>query len=539
MKKLLVISLLLSFSLALLAAPMKVAILGFTCDRPSANVSKSMMKRDFDAVLDESATFELISIKDTEKYLKQNGFDNLMALGTDQVKAIGQGLGADIVLWGEITSNTNTEFSVQMRVFIMRSNDIKLLCFKVTTRTDARREALANELFAKIEEFTGGEVDKFYHIAMQQYSSGNASEAIKGFLRVLELDPNHFDAVLNIGKIHYEEQEFGQSEDYLKQALELDPEHDGVINLLGVVYKEQDKFDEAIALLEDLAERTADPCMWLRVGNLYADIGYTDEAVTALELALELDEDYDKPHYRLALILFEEEDYDAALPHLRFVNDIYPDDEEIYRKLAIAYQKTGRILEAIEQYESVIASEPGNTKAYLNLAQAYRTAAQNTDGAEKQRLNQQAVQTLDKLLEIEPDNAIVPLLKADIHISLGDYNAAQRTAIQATELHPDKFEPHMLLFQIYQKRGYDTYNELIEVETAYEEGVRSGDLIGSARDDMIRRKEGLREQANQQFRQALDALNNAKSRTDKPGVQSEINQHSATMRSMIDSTKQQ
>ena len=539
MRKFMITILLMSLGLSLLAAPMKVAILGFTSDRASGNVTKSMMKRDFDAILDGSETFELISIKDTEKYLSQNGYDNLMMLGVDQVRGIGTELGADLVMWGDIQSVTNTEFKVQMRTLIMQSGDIKLFSFNVTTRTNDRQDVLRNELFAKLEELAGGEVDKFYQIALQQYLSGNSAEAAEGFKRVLQMQPDHFDALLNLGKIYYEMKNYPEAESYLQQAMELQPDHDGVINLLSATYQAQGKLDDAIALLSGLAERSGDATMWLRVGNMYADIEYTSEAIEALEKALEIDPEYEKPHYRLALLYFDEEEYDEALPHLRFVNELRPDDEEIYRKLAITYQKTGRIHEAIEQYESVIASEPNNTKAYLNLAQAYRTASQDASPAEKKQLNQKAVNTLNQLLEIDPENATVPLMMADIQISLGNYDDAQRTVQKAVELHPDRYEPYMLLFQIYQKRGYDKYNELIEVETAYEEGVRSGNLIGSARDDMIRSKETLRKDANQYFRQALEALNNAKSRTDKVGVINDINQQIGNMRNMIDSTKQQ
>jgi len=539
MRKFFCTALFLALGLALFAAPMRVAILGFTNDRASTNVTKQMMTRDFPAIIDENPKFELVDTKQTSSYLKDHGYDDLMVLGLEDVITIGNALQADIVIWGDILSNSATEFDISTRVLIVRSSDIKLIKMLVTTKTDARREIIKNDLFGQLEEITGGEVEKYFNIAMQHYASGNTQDAEAGFLRVLQMDPEHPGALLNLGKLKYEQNNYAEAEKYLKQALQLQPDSDDVINLLGAVYKAENKNEEAIALLADLAQRKNDPSLWLRVGNLYADMAYNDDAIRALNKALELDPSYDKPHYRLALLYFDAENYAAALPHLQFIYDMNPNDEEIYRKLAVAYQKTGRIQEAIDQYRAVIASEPNNTKAYVNLAQAYRTAAQDANGSEKDRLNQEAVNTIMQLQKIDPNNAQAPLLLSDLYISLNRYADAETSARKASELFPNMYEPYMILFQIAQKRANDTYSRLIEAEKAYEDGVRSGELIGSARDDAIRTKESLRKSANDQFRAAVDLLDKAKARCDRQNVLSDIASYRANMAQMIESTRPQ
>ena len=87
-----------------------------------------------------------------------------------------------------------------------------------------------------------------------------------------------------------------------------------------------------------------------------------------------------------ATFAYDNKDYEKAIPHLEFVTNIYPDSEEMGRKLAISYQRTGRLEEAIENYKALIARDNQNTRAYLNLGAAYRAISYERDADKYNRL---------------------------------------------------------------------------------------------------------------------------------------------------------
>jgi len=117
----------------------------------------------------------------------------------------------------------------------------------------------------------------------------SAEEARTAYERTIELDPDHADAHVNLGRLLHEEGAPAAAEQHYRRALDADPEHPTAAFNLGVA-------------LEDL--------------------GRLRDAREAYEHALALDPDNADAHYNLAGILERRGDKPGALRHLK-----------IYRKL--------------------------------------------------------------------------------------------------------------------------------------------------------------------------------------------------------------
>jgi len=120
-------------------------------------------------------------------------------------------------------------------------------------------------------------------VRMEEHPSTH-DEAIRSYLRVLELNPNHAAAHINLGTLYYNRQEFVACERHYRQAVAADPRY-------------------ALAYFD--------------LGNVLDETGRVTEAVTAYKTAIRLAPTYADAHYNLALAYERLRQPRQALPHWR------------------------------------------------------------------------------------------------------------------------------------------------------------------------------------------------------------------------------
>ncbi len=542
-KRIAVVLMLVVLAASMYAQNIKVGVLGFeNTDSKSKSMVKYLIGGDLEDIFESEADLELLDLKDTEKLVKKEGYTDLAVLGTTEVAGLGEKLGADLLFWGTVSNLSRTDYRVQIKLMSMKTQDMEFLTIEVTTNKKDRQALLKEKLFPLIRNMAGEELNKLWDIPYQQFLSKNFEAAEEGFLRYIEVDPDRADAYYYLTMMNYERKNMEQAEQYALTGKEKFPEDIRFYDFLDAIYKQAGRFDDSITILNQLVEMKNEDSIWLRIGNRYADMEYFDEAIEALNTAIEMNPENNKAHYRLAMILFDEENYEGALPHMQILVDAFPEDEEVTRKLAICYNKTGRLDDAISQYQQVIQDEPENIKAYLNLAGAYREAAVNAqdkgENAKSKEYNTQALNTLNTLQQKDPENYVVYLRKADVNIALDDFASAEKSANKALELNPNQYEAYMILFQVVQKKAYAKYNVLVEKENFISEQERQGKLFGDAMDEKIAEKNVVKKATNDLFRQAMSYLDDAQKNTDKASVLNDIKTKKSNLIPLIDGTTQ-
>ena len=108
------------------------------------------------------------------------------------------------------------------------------------------------------------------------------SEAIAAYHKVLEIDPSHAAAHINLGTLYYNRQEFGLSERHYRQAIETDPRY-------------------ALAYFD--------------LGNVLDETGRVKEAIQTYKTALQLAPTYADVHYNIALAYEKLREPRKALKH--------------------------------------------------------------------------------------------------------------------------------------------------------------------------------------------------------------------------------
>ena len=108
------------------------------------------------------------------------------------------------------------------------------------------------------------------------------TEAIAAYHRVLELEPTHSAAHINLGTLYYNRQEFSLAEQHYRQAIESDPRY-------------------ALAYFD--------------LGNVLDETGRVQEAVLTYKVAIQLAPTYADAHYNLALAYEKLREPRKALKH--------------------------------------------------------------------------------------------------------------------------------------------------------------------------------------------------------------------------------
>jgi len=504
------------------AKVLRVAIIDFErSDRESDYVVNSLMKRDFKNVFDDFEDLELIKIKDSQQVFEKSGYADPSYMGTEDIAKLGIELDADIVIWGNVAALSNTDFKILTKIFSMKSKDVVAITFEVKKDTEQRRQVLKDELIAKIKEFSGGEIEKLLGIAIQHFNSKNYASAEETFYDLLEIDPENLEANFYIGLINYINKDYDKSEEHYLKALELDPENYDVLDYLSQTYLKQGKYDEAIAALTKIAENNEDKEIWFKIGNIYLDNDYTDEAEQAFLNALDIDPEYLEAQIGMGEMFYGMEYFEEAIPYLEFAVKENPDDEDLQKKLAFCYKKTGQIDNAIAQYQAIIDEQPDNFRAYVNLANAYNI----------KEMYRQALDTSFKLKEIAPDDPRVYILISNGYMSLNNFTNAEQNALSAINMDANLYQPYRILLEIYQKRGYSRYEAYLDLEE------RARNAYGKEADELVEQRDREKDGAHALFLKSQEYLNQARARTDNRSELNYLDSTQATLSQLLDATK--
>jgi len=124
----------------------------------------------------------------------------------------------------------------------------------------------------------------FAHGIALEEDPNNQAQAITTYQRVLELDPDHAAAHINLGTLYYNRQEYALAEKHYRRAIEVDARY-------------------ALAYFD--------------LGNVLDETGRVAEAIQTYSTALQLAPTYADAHYNLALAYEKIKEPRKALKHWR------------------------------------------------------------------------------------------------------------------------------------------------------------------------------------------------------------------------------
>jgi tetratricopeptide (TPR) repeat protein len=174
-----------------------------------------------------------------------------------------------------------------------------------------------------------------YMLGLSSWKAGNLDRAESSFVRAHELDPKHVKTLLNLSRVHLDQNRPKDALGRIKEALVLDSTSGEAYRLMGRVRSALNQPNEAVAAYKlALARDPNDVWSMNNMGLLLIQEGKNEEALGPLARAVQLDS---------TVAMFQ-------------------------NNLGIALEHTGRFVLATQAYKSAIAVDGGYTKAQLSLA---------------------------------------------------------------------------------------------------------------------------------------------------------------------------
>jgi tetratricopeptide (TPR) repeat protein len=124
--------------------------------------------------------------------------------------------------------------------------------------------------------------DLFARGIVLEENPSTQSEAITAYLKVLDMDPMHAAAHINLGTLYYNRQEYALAERHYRSAIQIDPRY-------------------ALAHFD--------------LGNVLDETGRVEEAISTYKTAIQLAPTYANAHYSIALAYEKVREPRKALQH--------------------------------------------------------------------------------------------------------------------------------------------------------------------------------------------------------------------------------
>lgn len=203
------------------------------------------------------------------------------------------------------------------------------------------------------------------------FGRGQWHETISACQQVLELELEHFEAVLLVGKAANQLGQYELAESFFRAAVSLQPESVEAISELGAVLlmlKQPDPalecYRQVLRLHPDSAQTNFD------ISTALFDLGKMDEAGAYCQAALSLQPDFGAAQIRMAMIHFQLDDPHRSLEMLYRAQQLMPEDLNVLNLIALNKLALGLPDEAVPYLDQVLARLPSDAFATARLQEA-------------------------------------------------------------------------------------------------------------------------------------------------------------------------
>jgi Flp pilus assembly protein TadD len=254
---------------------------------------------------------------------------------------------------------------------------------------------------------------------MQKQQTGELSEAAQLYRQILEVDPDHAEALYRLAGICLASGSVQEAVLNYQKVLDHCPNEAMVHSDLGIAFAQLGQWEEATACFRHAVNLNPQYMEgYNNLGLALATQGRLDEAVTCYRQSLSLRPDNALVYNNLGNVLRDLERWDEALACYQQALNLKPDYAEAHNNEGIAYARQGKFDEAAVRFRQALWFRPDYAKAHSNLGNALRNLGQLDDALACYR---QAVHLDPHYADAYRNRALVRLLQGDFEQGWQDY----------------------------------------------------------------------------------------------------------------------
>lgn len=302
----------------------------------------------------------------------------------------------------------------------------------------------AETVCQQILQISPNHPDALHLQGMIAYQIGMHDVAAVLLGNVIEIAPNFADAHHNLGVVLMAQGKLAEAIARYKKAISLQPKHANAHYSLGNSFKDQGKLTEAIASYKKAVSLMPDHApLHNNLGDALQTQGRLTEAVASYRKALRINPNLAEVHYNLGDALKDRENPEEAIDCYRQAIRLKPDYAQAYNNLANVLKSQGKLEEAAEGYREAIRLKPNYVEAYNNLGVIFR----------KQEKLEEAMAHYQLAISLKPDFAEAHSNLGNGLRELGRLDEAVAYGRLAVQLKPDFAEAHSNLANTLRELG--------------------------------------------------------------------------------------
>jgi len=337
------------------------------------------------------------------------------------------------------------------------------------------------------------EVDWKFALALENLrylyaKTGLEDPEVVQWKEVVKQDPNNTDALLKLGVGYQSMGRFGDAFEILGTLVNKEPNNLAARIRFANVLKAQGLYQQALEHYLHIGKFAAESVVYhTHLGEVYYNLGRTEEAIAELETANTIDSDYWKSHFLLSFAYGDEGRLEEALEESRIASSLNPSSQNAEANLALTESLENRDGDAdIDTVECATDIE----SASYTLGVAYL----------ERGYIKEALKEFTKALDETAEQGDVHLEIGKLHLLLGDPGAAFASFLAALEFDPDSADALRLLGCWHQSQGH-----LLESAACYLTAYKIASVDADTMNDLavLLHQAGLPDEAERMFKKGL------------------------------------
>lgn len=226
-------------------------------------------------------------------------------------------------------------------------------------------EETSNEL----KKHAPNSVDAYLNHATARLNLGDPLGAEADLVHVRQQMPKSALPYIKLGELRMIQHRAPEGEALFRQALGIDPDSVEATHGLVQVFLAKNKPADALKFVDDqLARSPGNSALYVLQGELLLQLKQSDQAMSSLARALELDNKNLNALVLLAQLQARAGKQDQAIANYQRALEFAPNDVRLYVLLGTAYESMGNWQQAQSTYQKALTIQPDHPLASNNLA---------------------------------------------------------------------------------------------------------------------------------------------------------------------------